>query len=36
MRFAMTAAASAAPRRIPARELLAPAELAHLRERVEW
>jgi fatty acid desaturase len=31
----MTAAA-AAPRRIPARDLLAPAELASLRERVEW
>ena len=32
----MAAAASAAPRRIPARELLAPDELAALRERVEW
>src|SRR5436190_2168819 len=31
----MSAAASPA-RRIPARELLAPAELAVLRERVEW
>ena len=32
----MSAAASAAPRRIPAREFLAPDELAALRERVEW
>lgn len=32
----MSAAAAAAPRRIPARELLAPAELAALRERIEW
>ena len=32
----MTADVAAAPRRIPARDLLAPAELAHLRERVEW
>jgi fatty acid desaturase len=31
----MTAAA-ASPRRILARHLIAPAELAHLRERVEW
>jgi len=29
-------AALSAPRRIPARELLTPAELAALRERVEW
>ena len=27
---------ASAARRIPARELLAPAELAVLRERVEW
>jgi fatty acid desaturase len=32
----MSASATAAARRIPARELLAPAELAALRERVEW
>src|SRR5882757_1607472 len=34
MRSVMSAAASL--RRIPARELLAPAELASLRQRVEW
>src|SRR5436309_10887973 len=33
--LAMSAAAVTA-RRIPARDLLAPAELAQLRERVEW
>ena len=32
----MAVAASAAPRRIPARELLAQDELAAVRERVEW
>ena len=32
----MSAAAAAAPRRIPARDLLAPAELASLREPMEW
>jgi fatty acid desaturase len=32
----MTAAAAATALRIPARELLAPAELVALRERVEW
>ena len=32
----MAAAASAAPRRIPARELLAQDELAAVREPVEW
>jgi fatty acid desaturase len=32
----MSAAAAAVPRRIPARELLAPADLAALRERIEW
>ena len=32
----MSAAAVASPRRIPARDLLAPAELAAVREPVEW
>ena len=32
----MSTAATSAVRRIPARELLAPSELALLRERVEW
>ena len=29
-------AAAVTARRIPARELLAPSELAELRERIEW
>lgn len=32
----MTAASATAPRRIPARELLTPDQLASVRERVEW
>src|SRR6187399_1044134 len=32
----MSTAAATAPRRIPVRELLAPAELFALRERIEW
>ena len=32
----MSTAAATAPRRIPVRELLAPAELLSLRERIEW